>query len=139
MSTSIEARVPFLDHRLLEFTTHIPSALRVRHGRTKHILKKAVADLVPAHIVHHGIERHPLLHLHINGIAGSKQPGTGVPFQARLVQVIVTVPFGLAAASQGQQKPDNQSITYMRCVLYLQFSECCCLPQGFKSYPLFCG
>lgn len=51
MSTSIEARVPFLDYRLVEFTAHIPTAMKVRGGRTKHILKHAVRDLLPAEII----------------------------------------------------------------------------------------
>ena len=51
MSTSIEARVPFLDHRMVEFTQHIPAAMKLRGTRTKHILKQAVADLLPADII----------------------------------------------------------------------------------------
>jgi asparagine synthase (glutamine-hydrolysing) len=51
MSTSIEARVPFLDHRLVEFTAHIPTEMKVRGGRTKHILKEAVKGLVPDDII----------------------------------------------------------------------------------------
>ncbi|HET8654093.1 MAG TPA: asparagine synthase (glutamine-hydrolyzing) [Longimicrobiaceae bacterium] len=51
MSTSIEARVPFLDHRLVEFTAHVPSAMKIRGGRTKHILKHAVRDLLPADVI----------------------------------------------------------------------------------------
>src|SRR5690606_17299370 len=51
MSTSIEARVPFLDHRLVEYTSRIPSEWKIRGGRTKHVLKEAVRDLVPAEVI----------------------------------------------------------------------------------------
>jgi asparagine synthase (glutamine-hydrolysing) len=47
MANSIEPRVPFLDHRLVEFTSHIPAAMNMGGGRTKDILKRAVAGLVP--------------------------------------------------------------------------------------------
>jgi asparagine synthase (glutamine-hydrolysing) len=52
MSTSIEARVPFLDHRLVEFSAHIPTAMKLRGGVTKHILKHAARDLLPADVIH---------------------------------------------------------------------------------------
>lgn len=51
MSTSIEARVPFLDHRLVEFTSHIPTEMRLRGMRTKHVLKEAVQGLIPEGII----------------------------------------------------------------------------------------
>jgi asparagine synthase (glutamine-hydrolysing) len=51
MSTSTEARVPFLDHRLVEFSAHIPDSMKIRHGRTKHILKHAVRSLLPADVI----------------------------------------------------------------------------------------
>jgi asparagine synthase (glutamine-hydrolysing) len=50
MANSIEPRVPFLDHRLVEFTSHIPAAWNIGGGRTKDILKRAVAGLVPDEI-----------------------------------------------------------------------------------------
>ena len=50
MSTSVEARVPFLDHHLVELTFGLPRSLRVRTG-PKHLLKKVVRDLLPAEII----------------------------------------------------------------------------------------
>jgi asparagine synthase (glutamine-hydrolysing) len=47
MANSIEPRVPFLDHRLVEFTSHLPPSWNLGGGRTKDLLKRAVADLVP--------------------------------------------------------------------------------------------
>src|SRR5205085_6857799 len=47
MSVSIEARVPFLDHKLVEFSLDIPMEDKV-HGHTaKYLLKKAVEGLIP--------------------------------------------------------------------------------------------
>lgn len=52
MSTSIEARVPFLDHSLVEYTQNIPQSLKVKGGVKKNLLKQAVADLLPDEIIH---------------------------------------------------------------------------------------
>ena len=52
MSVSLEARVPFLDHRLVEFTMDIPMGWKVRNGTAKHILKKAVEGLIPSEVIH---------------------------------------------------------------------------------------
>ena len=52
MSTSIEARVPFLDHKLVEFTMDIPMQWKIRNGETKYLLKKALADLLPNEILY---------------------------------------------------------------------------------------
>jgi asparagine synthase (glutamine-hydrolysing) len=52
MATSVEGRVPFLDHRMVELAFRIPTRLKVRNGTTKYILKRALGDLLPAEIVH---------------------------------------------------------------------------------------
>jgi asparagine synthase (glutamine-hydrolysing) len=51
MANSIEPRVPFLDHRMVEFTTHLPPAWNTGGGRTKDLLKRAVAGLVPDELI----------------------------------------------------------------------------------------
>jgi asparagine synthase (glutamine-hydrolysing) len=51
MSTSIEGRVPFLDHDLVEFTMDIPQSYKVKGGIKKHLLKQAVSDLLPDEII----------------------------------------------------------------------------------------
>jgi asparagine synthase (glutamine-hydrolysing) len=51
MSTSIESRVPFLDHELVEFTMDIPMHAKVRNWERKHILKKAVRGLLPDRVI----------------------------------------------------------------------------------------
>ena len=52
MGTSVEARVPFLDHELVSFTRDIPQAVKVRKGITKHILKKACDGILPDDIIY---------------------------------------------------------------------------------------
>ena len=51
MAASIESRVPFLDHPLVEFTARIPAAQQIKGLVGKFILKEAVADLLPEAIV----------------------------------------------------------------------------------------
>jgi asparagine synthase (glutamine-hydrolysing) len=52
MAASIELRVPFLDHRLVEYAATIPSRYKVRGRQTKYILKRALGTLLPREIVH---------------------------------------------------------------------------------------
>ena len=52
MATSIESRVPFLDHVLVEFTARIPARYSMRGLSGKQILKSAVEDVLPQSIVH---------------------------------------------------------------------------------------
>ncbi len=47
MATSIEARVPFLDHHLVEYAMSLPSDLKVVGKTGKHILKKSLESLLP--------------------------------------------------------------------------------------------
>src|SRR5205814_10229533 len=59
MAHSIEARVPLLDHRLIEFVQTIPASLKLRGQETKYILKKAVHGLIPEQIINrpkHGFD-----------------------------------------------------------------------------------
>jgi asparagine synthase (glutamine-hydrolysing) len=51
MSTSVEARVPFLDHHLVEFSMDLPLDLRLRGDVGKYLLKKAVRGLLPDDII----------------------------------------------------------------------------------------
>ena len=47
MATAIEARVPFLDHRLAEMAFNLPSDLKVKRLGGKFVLKKAMERLLP--------------------------------------------------------------------------------------------
>ncbi len=52
MANSLEARVPLLDHELIEFVVGIPSHLKMNGLETKYILKKAMEDIVPNEILY---------------------------------------------------------------------------------------
>ena len=52
MACSIESRVPFLDHKFVEFSTRIPDRMKIRGSVQKYVLKKAVEDLLPANVIH---------------------------------------------------------------------------------------
>lgn len=52
MAHSIEARVPFLDHRIVEYAMTIPSSLKTKNHEPKYILKKAVESILPHNIIY---------------------------------------------------------------------------------------
>ena len=54
MANSLEARSPFLDHKLLEFTASIPSSWKLKGITTKYILKKTFKDFLPKEIFQRG-------------------------------------------------------------------------------------
>ena len=66
MATSLEARVPLLDHRLVEYVAGLPSRYKIRGWRRKWILRKAVADQVPP------------------GVLERKKSGFGIPMKTWL-------------------------------------------------------
>lgn len=51
MAHSLEARVPLLDHKLVEFAATIPPELRLRHGESKSIFKRAMRGILPDEII----------------------------------------------------------------------------------------
>ncbi|MBU1487680.1 asparagine synthase (glutamine-hydrolyzing) [bacterium] len=61
MANSLEGRVPFLDHTLVEFVTSLPANLKLRGLTTKYILKKAMKKRLP------------------KGIANRPKKGFGIP------------------------------------------------------------
>ena len=51
MAASIESRVPFLDHQLVEFAAALPPRMKLRGFTTKWILREAITPLLPADIL----------------------------------------------------------------------------------------
>ncbi len=51
MAVSLEARVPLLDHHLVEFAASVPMALKIQGGRGKHLLRRFLEGRVPKHII----------------------------------------------------------------------------------------
>ncbi len=51
MAASIESRVPFLDHKLVEFTARLPQKMKIRGRQTKWILREAMKGILPDEIL----------------------------------------------------------------------------------------
>ncbi|MCU1266097.1 MAG: Asparagine synthase (Glutamine-hydrolyzing) [Acidobacteria bacterium] len=51
MAASIESRVPFLDHKLVEFTSSLPERLKLRGWTTKYVLRKSMKGILPESIL----------------------------------------------------------------------------------------
>jgi asparagine synthase (glutamine-hydrolysing) len=47
MAHSLEARVPYLDHKFVEFSGTVPPSLKLRKGVTKYLLRQAMSDILP--------------------------------------------------------------------------------------------
>lgn len=50
MTFSVEVRVPFLDHRLVEYLFSLPVDMKLRNGWTKHILRESTKGVIPEKI-----------------------------------------------------------------------------------------
>ena len=51
MAASLETRVPFLDHKLVEFATRLPDAMKLRGWTTKYVLRRAMRGVLPPQIL----------------------------------------------------------------------------------------
>jgi asparagine synthase (glutamine-hydrolysing) len=51
MAVALEAREPLLDHKLLEFAATVPTSLKLKNGRSKHLLRRLLERHVPPSIV----------------------------------------------------------------------------------------
>lgn len=51
MAVSLEARVPLLDHRIVEFALNLPAQMKLQRGKTKIILRKAMAEILPQSVL----------------------------------------------------------------------------------------
>ncbi len=52
MAVSLEARSPFLDHKVIEFAASLPENLKLRGSETKSLLKKAASRVVPRDVLY---------------------------------------------------------------------------------------
>lgn len=59
MANSVELRVPFLDHKVLEFAARLPGNQKVHGFQMKYLLKRALANHVPAEILRRRKEGFP--------------------------------------------------------------------------------
>jgi len=54
MAVSLEAREPLLDHKLLEFAATVPTSLKLRAGKSKYLLRRALERRVPREVLDRG-------------------------------------------------------------------------------------
>ena len=52
MYSGLEARVPFADHRIMEYVFNVPWSMKYQNGVEKTLLRDACADLLPAELLH---------------------------------------------------------------------------------------
>ncbi|MDE1438047.1 asparagine synthase C-terminal domain-containing protein, partial [Bacillus licheniformis] len=52
MANSLELRVPFLDPEVFAIAEGLPHDEKIAHGTTKYALRKALEQIVPAHVLH---------------------------------------------------------------------------------------
>ena len=52
MYSGLEARVPFADHRIIEYVFNVPWEMKYRNGVEKALLRDAAADLVPSKLLY---------------------------------------------------------------------------------------
>ncbi len=98
MAASIESRVPFLDHKLVEFTARMPREMKLRGGTTKWILREAMKGILPAEILDRpkmGFPvpvgnwfRHEFKHIVDEYVLGERAMDRGI-FEARFVRELV--------------------------------------------------
>lgn len=51
MAVSIESRVPLLDYRIIELISGMPPTMKFKGGKTKHIFKRAIKNVIPSQIL----------------------------------------------------------------------------------------
>ena len=62
MGASLEVRVPFADHRLVEYAWNIPWEMKMLNGREKGILRKALEGVLPNDVLYRKKSPYPKTH-----------------------------------------------------------------------------
>ena len=60
MYSGLEARVPFADHRIIEYVFNVPWEMKYQNGVEKALLRDACKDLLPAELLHRKKSPFPL-------------------------------------------------------------------------------
>lgn len=83
MAHSVEARVPFLDYRLVEFATGLPDHFKIQRGVTKTVLRLAMREVVPSAV----LERRDKMGFVTPEQVWARESG-GAPFRRRLAEAV---------------------------------------------------
>ncbi|MFC7585139.1 asparagine synthetase B family protein [Nonomuraea antimicrobica] len=78
MATGLEVRVPFCDHRLVEYVWNVPWAMKTADGREKSLLRAAMRDVLPAKVLDRPKSGYPASHA----------PGYGQSVRARIRRLL---------------------------------------------------
>lgn len=78
MASALEGRVPFLDHRLVEYVANVPWAMHTFDGREKSLLRAAVRDLLPPSVLHRVKAPYPT----------TQDPGYAAGLRTRLAAIL---------------------------------------------------
>jgi asparagine synthase (glutamine-hydrolysing) len=78
MAVALEGRVPFLDHRLVEYVYNVPWAMKAFDGREKSLLRAAVRDLLPPSVLYRKKAGYP----------PTDDPGYDTALSGRLAEVV---------------------------------------------------
>jgi asparagine synthase (glutamine-hydrolysing) len=98
MAVSLEARVPLLDHELIEFVQKIPADLKLKGLETKYIFKKAMEGIVPREILYRekqgfGVPINEWINLQlkdrIHGILSEKKTIERGYFEPRYIKILL--------------------------------------------------
>jgi asparagine synthase (glutamine-hydrolysing) len=107
MATGLEVRVPFCDHRLVEYVFNVPWAMKTFDGREKSLLRAAAVDLLPRSVLERRKSPYPstkdpaytrLLHQQFTGLLHQK----GAPVKPLLEEAPL---HSLAQEPLGNQPP----------------------------------
>jgi asparagine synthase (glutamine-hydrolysing) len=111
MAHSLEVRVPFLDHHVVELAARIPASLKVHDGTTKHLVKRIARGLIPDEIIDKpktgffNRATETWLHAQLQGAAGdyllADQPATGSLIDFSRVRPLVSKPKRTRRESEG--------------------------------------
>ena len=92
MANSLEARSPFLDHKVIEFAASLPENLKMKRTETKSLLKKAAARLVPSEVIYR------------------RKMGFGVPvgnwFRSEMKDFLISILLSEKSLNRGIIKPE---------------------------------
>lgn len=104
MANSLEARSPFLDHKLIEFAASLPEHLKMNRYRTKYLLKKVAARLVPPEVIYR------------------QKMGFGVPigrwFRSELKDLVYSMLLSERAVNRGLFRPESVKLMLDRHVSF---------------------